>query len=458
MTIKNCLLTLALCVAATNLNAQTQQLRDNIFSKKLGNGLTVLVIEDNSVPLATINLTFKNGAFTESAAINGIAAVYHNMLLKGNKDYGNSDQAGFRSSQLGMLKASSVAEERAFCNIIMPSMLIDEGLKYMNSAIRYPVLDEQEMERGKSVADRELQVKESNALFLLNKTTGQHLWGDLSNRKMAIGSHESLKGITLALIDSVRNQYYYPNNALLTVAGRVEHDKIFNKVEELYGSWQPLGTDPFKKWPLPAFKPITKTDYFTVESSTADVPFILLSWQGPKANSDVAATYAADVFSYILTQNSSKLNKALVQSGLALQVDFNYLTLSQGGPITFFIKPNPQKIKECLAEVKKQIALFDTEDYVTAEQIATAQRKLEITKVRQEEVTSDFVNTLSFWWASASLDYFFTYINNLQKVKKVNLQSYVRKYIKNKPYCAGLLISPALRTQLKTDEFFKATN
>jgi zinc protease len=458
MTIKNCVLTLALCVAATTINAQTQQLRENMFSKKLANGLTVLVIEDNSVPLATINLTFKNGAFTESPAFSGVAAVYHNMLLKGNKDYGNSDQANYRTSQMAMMKGVNVSEERALCNITMPSPLVDEGLRYMNSAIRYPVLDEQEMEKGRSVADRELQTKESNALFLLNRTMGQHLWGNLSNRKIAIGSHESLKGVSLALIDSVRSKYYYPDNALLTVAGRVEHDKVFTKVEELYGNWQPLAADPFKKWPVPPFKPITRTDYFTVESTTADVPFILLSWQGPSAKTDVASTYAADVFSYILTQNSSKLNKALVQSGLALQIDFNYLTLSQGGPITFIIKPNLQKIKECLAEVKKQIALFDTDDYVTTEQIATAQRKLEITKVRQEEVTSEFVNTLSFWWSSASLNYFFTYIDNLQKVKKANLQAYVRRYIKNKAYCAGLLINPTLRAQLKADEFFKATN
>jgi zinc protease len=455
MTLKNCIVTFALCVVAASANAQNQ-LRDNIFSKTLPNGLTVLVIEDNSVPLATINITFKSGAFTESPTLSGATAIYHNMLLKGNKDYGNADLANYRSSQMGMMKNVNVGEERALCNITLPGPIVDEGLRYMNSAIRYPNLDEQELEKGRGIADKELQVKESNPIFLLNKMSMQHLWGNLYNRKIAIGSHESLKGLTLALIDSVRAKYYYPNNALLTVAGRVEHDKIFSRVEELYGSWQPIAADPFKKWPVPPFKPMAKTTYFTVESAAANVPFILLSWQGPKAQTDAASTYAADVFSYILTQNASKLNKALVQSGLATQVNFNYLTLSQGGPITFAIQPNPQKIKECLAEVKRQIALFDADDYITAEQIATAQRKLEIAKVRQEEVTSEFATTLSFWWASASLNYFFTYTDNLQKVKKANLQAYVRKYIKNKPYSAGLLISPTLRTQLKTDDFFKA--
>jgi len=245
---------------------------------------------------------------------------------------------------------------------------------------------------------------------------------------------------------------------LLTIAGNVSHVQLLPKVEDLFGSWQQSNFDPVKKWPAPNFKPITSTQYFTVENATATVPYFLLAWQGPNARTDVASTYAADVFSYIMTQNSSRLNKALVQSGLALEITFSYLTLSHGGPITFVIKPNPAKLKECLAEVKRQINLFDADDYITAEQIATAQRKLEITQIRREEVTSDFVNTLSFWWASASLDYFYSYVDNLQKVKKINLQAYVRKYIKNKPYCAGLLISPDLKAEQKTDDFFNAAN
>jgi zinc protease len=109
-----------------------------------------------------------------------------------------------------------------------------------------------------------------------------------------------------------------------------------------------------------------------------------------------------------------------------------------------------------MAEVKKQISMFAAADYITAEQIATAKRKLEITRIRQEEVTTGYVSALSFWWASASLDYFFNYAVNLNKVTGADVQAYVRKYIKNKPYCAGLLITPDLRTEFKTDDFFKA--
>ena len=145
----------------------------------------------------------------------------------------------------------------------------------------------------------------------------------------------------------------------------------------------------------------------------------------------------------------------MVDAGLALQVNIGYLTQKHTGPISVFVVPNPSKVKECVAEVKRQIALWDSADYLTDDQIETAKRMLEISQVKDEEITSNFVHTISFWWASASIDYLNTYIENLRKVNRADLQEYVRKYIKNKPYVAGMLISTPGKAQLKPEEFFK---
>jgi zinc protease len=209
---------------------------------------------------------------------------------------------------------------------------------------------------------------------------------------------------------------------------------------------------------VPEFKPLEKSDYFIVESSLSKVPMLMMEWQGPDTRTDVNSTYAADVFSFIVNQNSSKLKQALVQTGLALQVNIGYLTLSHVGPITINVIPAPTKIKECLAELKRQLLIMDSDDYLTDEQIETAKRKLDIRTIQEQEVTSDFVQILSFWWASASIDYFTTYNENLQKVTRRDMQDYVRKYIKNKFYCAGLLINPDLKAQVNPQDFFTASN
>jgi zinc protease len=199
---------------------------------------------------------------------------------------------------------------------------------------------------------------------------------------------------------------------------------------------------------------LQKTDYFIVQSENAKVPMIMINWMGPDTRNDIKATYAADVFSYILSQNSSKLSQALTESGLALQVGFNYSTQKHVGPVTLTVIPNPAKVKECFEEVKKQISMMDRDDYFTDAQLATAKRQLEISDVRGKEITSDYVHIVSFWWCSATLDYYFNYIDNLKKVSKADIQQYVRKYIKDKPYAAGLLVSPQMKQQLHPEAFF----
>ncbi|MEO6520510.1 MAG: pitrilysin family protein [Mucilaginibacter sp.] len=443
------------CLVLNTLYAQNK-LPENIFFKKLANGLDVLVVEDNSVPLATIVITCKNGSYTETPEFNGLSHLYEHMFFKANKDYPSQEAFMDRVTNLGMEFNGNTTEENVKYYFTLPKKNLKDGLRFMNSAIRFPKFDAAEMQRENIVVDGEFQRNESSPFYALNDAMSHHLWGDLYSRKNVIGNHNVIRSATPAMMDSIKNKYYYPNNSLLTVAGDVKHDDVFRQAENIYGNWEPSPFDPFKKWPLPEFKPLTKTDYFIVESNITRVPIIDINWLGPDTRTDIPATYAADVFSFILNQNASKLTKALTQSGLALQVNIGYLTLQHVGPISLIVIPNPDKVKECMAEVKRQIALFDSPDYVTDDQIETAKRKLEIKQQQEQEVTSDFVQVLSFWWASASVDYFTTYNDNLKKVTRADLKRYVDKYIKGKPYCAGLMVTPAMRASMKPEQFFTA--
>lgn len=439
------------------LSAYSQSaLPSNFFLKTLPDGLQVLVIEDHSVPLVTIEIAVKNGSYTESPEFNGLSHLYEHMFFKANKDYPNQEAFMDRIKELGISFNGTTGTERVNYFFTLPKFNLKKGLQFMNSAIQFPKFDTAEMRKENVVVDGEFQRNESNPYFALSDTMNHHLWGDLYSRKNIIGNHEVILTATPAKMETIKNKYYWPNNSLLTVAGDVNHVDAFKQVENIIGTWKPSGFDPFKKYPIPEFKPLEKTDYFIVQSDNIRVPMILFNWMGPDTHNDVKSTYAADVFSTILSQNSSKLSKALSESGLSLQTQFNYFTQKYVGPISLMTIPNPAKVKECFEEMKNQVNQMDDDDYFTDEQLATAKRQLEINDVRGKEITSNYVHTVSFWWASASLDYYFNYINNVKKVTRADIRDYVRKYIKGKPYCAGLLVSPQMDEQLKPETFFTA--
>lgn len=439
------------------VTAQAQQVpAGNTQFKKLANGLEVVVVKDSTVPLVTIEIACRNGSFTETADYNGLSHLYEHLFFKANKDYPSYESFVNKSNELEINSNAETREEVVNYYFTLPAGNLKQGMKFMNSAIRYPKFAKAEMEQENEVVNAEFTRQESNPVFALMEANSRHLWGDNYSRKNVIGNHDVILSATPAKMDSIQAKYYWPNNSILVIAGDVNPEEAFLQAEHIFGSWKRSGFDPFEKWPIPEVKPLEKKDYYILASDQTPIPYMLFSWHGPDTRKDVSATYAADVFSFIVNQNGSKMKKALLQSGLAQQADVNYYTQKYTGPISFMISPNPAKIRECYEEVLRQISLWDEEDYLSDIQIERAKRLLSIEQVQRREVTSDYAHLLSFWWASASIDYYTHYEENLNKITRKDLLDYVRKYIKGKPYCAGMMLDPATIQSLKPLEFFKS--
>ena len=426
-------------------------LPDNFFLSELDNGLEVLTIEDNTVPLATIEITVHNGAYTEPPEFDGLSHLYEHMFFKANKDIPSQEAFMARKNELGISFNGTTSGERVNYFVTLSSSKLEEGLDFMNSAIRYPLFLKEEMIKENPVVDGEFQRNESNPVFYLLQDSNHKLWGDNFSRKNVIGDHDVIMNATPEKMKIIQNKYYYPNNSIIVVAGNVKHEDVLKRVKNIYGDWKPSSFDPFEKYPIPEIKPLTKTNYFVTENENATTPIALISLHGPDTRNDIPSTYAADVFSLIVSQKSSKLQRDLVDSGLAYQVSVSYQTNKYVGPIQIFLVPNPMKVKEAYAKLMEHINMWDSDDYFTDEQMETAKTLLAIDDAYGKEKTSQFLHTVTYWWSSASIDYYINYVDNLNKVTRKDIKNYVEKYIKGKPSVVGLLISPKMNEQMKID-------
>jgi zinc protease len=253
----------------------------------------------------------------------------------------------------------------------------------------------------------------------------------------------------------IKDKYYLPNNSLITIAGDVEHEKAFALAKQIFGDWKKSDFNPFEKYPIPPFKPIANSEYFIKESSIAQTPIMLFSWQGPDYKNDSASTIYADVFAQVLRLNSSKWQQALIDKGLASSVSFGYTTNMFVGPIELYVMPNPDKLKECYQTIMAQISQWNKADYFTAEQLATAKEILKRNEIRATEKPSSLPSKLSYQWASTSLDYYTDYLDNMLKVTKEDIIAYVNKYIVGKPFVAGLIINKEMNAKLNPSAYFK---
>lgn len=438
------LTTLVLAALHFKLFAQ-EHLPSNFFMTKLDNGLQVLVIEDSSVPIATIEIAVHNGSFTEDSAFNGLSHLYEHMFFKANKDIPSQEAYLKRVRELGIAFNGTTNTERVNYFFTLPVKNVDAGLQFMNSAIRYPLFLAEEMKKEDPVVDGEFQRNESSPTFHLFQDFNKSMWGNLFVRKNPIGIHEVILSATPEKMHAIQNKYYWPNNSLLVVAGDVKHDEMFQKVKNVFGDWKASDFDPLQKWPIPEFKHFTTNQTFITIDDNARVPIVFQGWYGPDTRNDVKSTYAADVFSFILSQSASKFQQELIDSGLAYQVQLGYSTQKYTGPIQLVFVPNPSRLKECMKKVEEQINLWDSNDYFTDEQLETAKNQLAIADTYGKEKTSNYVHTVTFWWASANIDYYTTYIDNLKQVTRSDIQNFVRKYIKGQPKVSGILLSSQMQ-------------
>ena len=428
------------------------QMPDHFFYEKLENGLELLVIEDHSVPLATIEIAVHNGAYTEDAEFDGLSHLYEHMFFKANKNIPSQEKFLERVNELGISFNGTTSDERVNYYITLSKTKLDEGLKFMNDAIRYPLFLEEEMKKENPVVDGEFQRAESNPVFFLMNDINREMWGDLYSRKNTIGNHDIILSATPEKMRTIQEKYYYPNNSIIVVAGDVGHEEVKKVVMSHFADWEPSEFDIFEKYPIPEFVPLNESKKVVTTNENAQVPIIMVQQFGPKSREDVAATYAADVFHTILSLPSSRFQKNLVESGLAYQAGSSYQTLNHVGPITTILVPNPQKMTEAISMLEAEIALWDTDDYFTDQQVEAAKNQLMIQDVYSRESTSDFVHLITFWWASATIDYYMNYVDNLQKVTRDDMKAYVQKYIQGNPNVTGILVSPAMKGFINIDE------
>ena len=407
---------------------------------KLKNGMDVIVIENRSVPLVTVEVAVKNGAYTEPPEYNGLSHLYEHMFFKSNE---KSKAEGYhdRASDLGMLSNAQTQYEVVNYYTTSINSGLREALVLMSDALRYPLFDKQELDQEIQVVIDELNQHRSNPYHYLFEATDARLWYKYPSRKRPGGDPETVAKATPEMMRVIQKKFYIPNNSALVVAGDVSAQEVFKLATEIFGDWS-RGEDPFVKDPIPRHPALAKDDAVIVNQAV-NAATIQISWHGPSTDLDAPATYAADVFSFILRQPDSKFSRALVDSGLTTGAGLGYLTQKNVGPIQFTAQAAPEKLKESLKAINEELAKFDAADYYSDEELVNAKTLLDVDEIYDREKPSQYAHTLSFWWASSGLDYFAGYGENLNKMTREDITRYVRKYIKNKPRIVAVMISDA---------------
>ncbi len=438
-------------LAPSVLHAQSRAELDKVLRRKvLSNGLEIIVVENHGVPIATLEIDVRNGAFTQTPEYAGLAHMYEHMFFKANKDLPSADAFNERSAELGAKFNGSTQEERVNYYLTLPADSLEGGLRFLASALRGPLFLEDELAREKEVVLGEYDRNEAQPGFAFQQKATELLYPGQFSRKNTIGDRTVLKSVTPAQMRVIQRKYYVPNNAALIVTGDVKPDEVFALAEKIFGDW-PRGADPFVADPIPPIPPLTGNKALIAEEPINAVA-VLMQWQGPSVGTDPGATFAADVFSDVLNTPGSTFQKNLVDSGLWQGVGVNYYTLNQVGPISISGQTSPEKFRVAMAALEREIARFNDPTYITPAELESVKSQRAVSSAFGIEKASEIAHTIGFWWSVANLDYFMSYTDQMAQQRITDLMRYTKTYIDGKPRVVSVLLAPDAKRSIGLTE------
>ena len=440
----------ATAVVPSVVGAQRADVERTISQRVLPNGLEVIVVPSGGVPLATVELVVKNGAFTQTPEYAGLAHLYEHMFFKANDSYPQPDEFMDRAANLGAVFNATTREELVSYYLTVVADSVEGGMQFLNAALRGAQFRPDELAREKQVVLGEYDRAESSPWFRLDEKVSRVLWGSFFSRKNTIGDREVIANVTPQQMRTIRDLYYVPNNSALIVAGEVAPEQIFAMAERIFGSW-PRGAEPFEVAPVPPVPPLAASAGVIVEEPVNAVT-VQIQWHGPSASADQDATFAADVYSDVLNQPTSRFQQALVESGLWQGVIVNYYTLNHVGPITVSGQTSPEQLRDALAALYKALDETVQPGYFKAEELEAVKANRAVTTAFGQERASENAHTIGFWWSVIGLDYHLRYVDEMARQTPEQLQAYARRYIIGKPHVTGVMLPQGARAALRLTE------
>lgn len=433
------LLAMLVGVTASPVSAQRsamEQVRDTV----LANGLQIIAVRNTTVPLATIEVVVRTGAFSQlTPEDEGVPHLLEHMLF----------QNGFDSDAI---KAEAITynarteSEAVSYYVTVPSRNLERGLKIMADLVRNQSFDREALKAEQKVVSGELQRRAAEPQFLLYFQSNAALWGDGWSRKNPGGNIVAVTGATTDRLKDFVRKYYIPNNAAVVVTGDVTAPDVFAFAAKSFQSWK-RGDDPFKDAPVVPMPALKASRTGIVEAPVPDLTF-LVQWQGPSVTTDTSGTYAADVFSELVNQPLSALQRRLVDSGLFQSVSLSYETQRNVGPIELYARTTPEKLEAAGAALKKEIRQFSTPGYFTDLDVTLAKKRQQVLMAFQAESATSVAHPIGSAWSVAGLDYYRGYVDKVRAQTPADVQRFVQTYLTGKPMTVTILVSPDVRRSM----------
>jgi len=214
----------------------------------LSNGLTLVVVEDNRLPLVSYRLAFRVGGAFDPPALPGLTDLLAGLLPEGTTSRTSKEIA----DEVARMGASLSAGANSDYTIVAASALShfnDPVLDLIAEVTLEPSFPENEVELAKQNTKESLRQQRAQPSFLATEMVSRVMFGDHPYAVVA-PTPESIDRSTRDEFVKFHRAKLVPNNGVFIVVGNVRYEQILDRVESLFSTWE-RGEDVVADFPAP---------------------------------------------------------------------------------------------------------------------------------------------------------------------------------------------------------------
>jgi len=391
----------------------------------LPNGLTLIVQEDHSAPVASVQAWCATGSIYEDQHLGaGLSHILEHMLFKGTTTR-STNQIAQQIQDVGGYINAYTSFDRTVYWIDVPKAGVPVALDILTDAMMNSTLPPEEYKKEQEVIRREFAMGMDDpdrmvGLLLFATAYQRHPY-----RFPVIGELEIYNQLTREEVFQYYKTRYVPNNLIFIVVGDVDAEQVHHKVADLF---KPYPEKSLKPVFVPAEPPQLGRREAHQEFPT-ELTHLSMAWHIPEVtNPDVPAL---DLLSTVLGEGrSSRLYRRVrEEAGLAFQISaFSY---TPGDPGLFGVDAtlDPAK-REAAQQMVLRIVDEVKQDGITAGELEKAKKVTlshhlgVLTTVRGQ--ASDIGSN---WLLTRDLNFSRDYINAIQRVTLDDVRRVATTYL-----------------------------
>lgn len=235
-----------LCISVTSpllaqavpVGVEHVQTLDGIEEYRLNsNGLGILLMPNEGLPVATVMVTYKVGSRNEVTGTTGATHILEHMMFKGTEKF-NSAEGSDYSSQMERIGARANATtwfDRTNYYATMPSEYVSMTIELEADRMRGLLIREEDLASEMTVVSNEYERGENSPVRTLIKELFATAYMAHPYSHPTIGWRSDIESTSVEKLREFYDTYYWPENAVITVIGGFDKAETLAAIAEQYG-------------------------------------------------------------------------------------------------------------------------------------------------------------------------------------------------------------------------------